>query len=149
MVGLAGFWLVWLVCFDFGWFGWFRILAITFLVQVKLAWASLCSSLQQVPRSRMIISQVNGLHPSCLDIKSKGTRHIFIFARKSTDIRCEMFMSIHIKKPVHMNSLLSKDANLNFKYLQSSRDRDFQDWDSKSLLIFPMPAKAHKFLLYM
>ena len=56
----------------------------------------LCS--MQVPRTSMIvISQINGLHPSCLDIKSKGMRHTFIFARKSTDVRCEMFISIYIE----------------------------------------------------
>ena len=69
-----------------------------FLVQIKLAWSSLFSSLQQVPRpSAIVYSQVNGLHLSCLDIKSKIMCHIFIFARKSTDVRCEMFISIHIK----------------------------------------------------
>ena len=49
----------------------------------------------------IVISQVNGIHPSWLDIKSKRIGHIFIFARKSTDVRCEMFIAIHINKPVH------------------------------------------------
>ena len=64
----------------------------------------------------MFISQVNGLPPSCLDIKSKGMRHTFIFARKSTDVRCEMLISIYIKTSGNeLNSLLLKDANLSFK----------------------------------
>ena len=37
-------------------------------------------------------------------------------------LRCEMFISIHIKKPVHMNSMFLKDANLNFKYSRSLRN---------------------------
>ena len=69
-----------------------------FLVQLKLAWSSLFSSPQEIPRPSMIVHFTSyGLHPSCMDIKSKGTRQMFIFARKSTDVRCKMFISFHIK----------------------------------------------------
>ena len=65
-----------------------------FLVQIKLAWLSLFSSLQQVPRHVMIVN-----FTSCLDLKSdiRNTQY-FIFVRKSTDVRGEMFISIRINQ---------------------------------------------------
>ena len=80
-----------------------------FLVQVKLAWSTLFSSLQRyLVLVRLFISQVNGLHPSCPDIKSKGMRHSFTFARKCTDVRCEMFISIYIKTSAYESIVLER-----------------------------------------
>ena len=45
-----------------------------------------------------------------------------------------------------MNFLFLKDADLNFKYSQSLRNRDFQYRDQKGLLIFLMPVKAPKII---
>ena len=106
----------------------------TFLVQVKLAWSSLFSSLQQVPRSYMIV------YFTSLWSASKLSRHKE--QRKSTDVRYEMFISIHIKKTVHMNSLFLKDANLNLKYSQSRRDLDFQCRDRKKSSRFSDACKS-------
>ena len=70
--------------------------------------------------------------------------HIFIFARKSTDVRCEMFISIHIKKKrEHRKLLFLKDANLNFKYSQSLRERDFHYWDRRKPSHFSDACKSH------
>ena len=45
-------------------------------------------------------------------------RHTFVFARKLTNVRCEMFIFIYIKKQiVHMSSLFLKDANLKLQIL--------------------------------
>ena len=56
-------------------------------------------------------------------------------------------MSIHINKPVHINSLFSKDTNLNFKYSHSLRDRDFQDRDSKKSSNFSDDLQEQNFAL--